>query len=124
MYPGQIIPAADPVEINAGIPATSVKVTNTSAVPVQLTAHFHVFEANPKLLFNRRRAWGMRPDLPASGSIRIETGATVEIGLVPISGRRVVHGFNGAVNGPLDETDPELALQALISRGFLHRDAD
>lgn len=120
MIPGQIIPASEPVEINAGLPVTSLTVTNTGEVPVHLTAHFHVFEANPRLRFNRLRSWGMRLDVAAYDSVRFEPGESREIALVPIGGRRIVHGFNGAVNGPLDETDPNDALQYLIDRGFLH----
>jgi urease subunit beta len=121
MIPGQIIPAAGEVEINAGLPVTAISVTNTGDVPVHLTAHFHVFEANPRLAFDRRRAWGMRLDVPANGSVRFEPGETREIALVPIGGERVVHGFNGAVNGPLDEIDRDEALALLIERGFQHR---
>jgi urease beta subunit len=120
MIPGQIIPAAEPVEINAGLPVTTIRVTNTGDVPVHLTAHFHVFEANPRLRFDRRRAYGMRLDVPANGSVRVEPGATRQIALVPISGDRIVRGFNGAVDGPLDIIDVEAALNRLIERGFLH----
>jgi urease beta subunit len=121
MVPGQILPAADAIEINAGLPVMTVRVTNTGAVPVHLTAHFHVFEANPRLVFDRRRAWGMRLDVPANGSVRFEAGETREIALVPIGGKRVIHGFNDAVNGPLDETDADAALAKLVERGFLHQ---
>lgn len=121
MIPGQILSSDNPVEINAGLPATTVTVTNTGDIPVHLTAHFHVFEANPHLAFDRRIAWGMRLDVPANGSVRFEPGETREIALVPIGGKRVVHGFNGAVDGPLDDTDAEAALDRLIERGFLHQ---
>jgi urease subunit beta len=121
MIPGHILPSGEPVEINAGLPVTTVAVTNTGDVPVHLTAHFHVFEANPRLRFDRRRAWGMRIDMPANGSARFEPGETREIELVPIGGKRVVQGFNGAVNGPLDDTDTDAALDRLIKRGFLHQ---
>jgi urease subunit gamma/beta len=104
MVPGEIISAPEPVEINAGLPVTTMPVTNTGDIPIHLTAHFHVYEANPRLRFDRRAAWGMRLDVPANGSVRIEPGQTVEIRLVPIGGARVVHGFSGAVDGPLDET--------------------
>jgi urease beta subunit len=120
MIPGQILAADDPVEINAGLPVTTLSVTNMGNVPVQLTAHFHVFEANPRLCFDRRQAYGMRLDVPASGSVRIEPGETRRIALVPIGGNRVVRGFNDAVNGPLDSTNVDAALGRLIERGFLH----
>lgn len=118
--PGQLISDAQAVEINAGLPVTRIAVTNTSAYPIHLTAHFHVFEANPLLAFDRRKAWGMRPDVPANGAVRIEAGETMEVALVPVGGAREIHGFQGAVNGPLDETDAEAALNRLIERGFLH----
>jgi urease subunit beta len=118
--PGQIIPAAEPIEINAGLPVTHIPVTNTGSVPIHLTAHFHIFEANPRLAFDRRYAWGMRLDLPANGSVRIEPGTTVEIALVPIGGARVIRGFQGAVDGSLDESDMQSALDRLIARGFEH----
>jgi urease beta subunit len=122
MIPGQIIPAEEPVEINIDLPVTTIAVINTGEIPVHLTAHFHVFEANPRLAFDRRQAWGMRLDVPANGSVRFEPGETRDINLVPIGGSRVIHGFNGAVNGPLEDTDVDEALTYLIERGFQHRD--
>jgi ATP-binding cassette subfamily B protein len=77
--PGAILPASHPVEINAGLPVTWIRITNEDDVPVHLTAHFHVFEANPRLRFDRRKAFGMRPDVPSGGAIRIEPGQTVAI---------------------------------------------
>lgn len=121
MIPGQIIPAADPVEINAGLPVSEFVVTNTGAVPVHLTAHFHIFEANPRLRFDRRKAYGMRLATHAKGSVRFEPGETRRIQVVPITGNRIVRGFQGAVDGPLDETDVDGALAWLIERGFLHQ---
>ena len=120
MIPGQIIPAADPIELNAGLPVTHVSVTNTSPYPVHLTAHFHIFEANPALQFDRRAAWGQRLDAPTNGSVRLEPGETRELALVPIGGRRVIHGFNGAVEGSLDAVDVDEALAQLVARGFVH----
>lgn len=122
MIPGEILPASEPVIVNDGLDRLMIPVTNTGSAPVHLTAHYHVFEANPRLLFNRRRAWGMRPDVPATGAVRLEPGATVDVPLVPIGGARIVRGFHGAVDGPLDDADPEVALRQLIARGFLHRD--
>lgn len=120
MIPGEIVPAAEPVVVNAGLPVTTVSITNTGPVTVQLTSHFHVFEANPRLRFNRRRAHGMRLDTHAKGAVRIPPGETREVDLVPIGGKRVVCGFNEAVDGALDELDAETATQRLVERGFLH----
>jgi urease beta subunit len=119
--PGAIIPASDdPITINADLPRSSVRVTNTGQVPVHLTAHFHVFEANPSLRFDRLRAFGMRPDVPAGGAVRIEPGEVVDVPMVPIGGNRIVRGFNGIIDGPLDGISAEDALRRLIDRGFLH----
>ena len=120
MIPGEILPAAEPVEINAGSPVTALSVTNTGLQPVHLTAHFHLFEANPRLSFDRRRAFGMRLATHAKGAVRFEPGETRVIAMVPISGARIVRGFQGAVDGPLDETDVDAALTSLIERGCLH----
>lgn len=122
MIPGEIIPAAEPITVNAGFPVTTVSITNTGPVTVQLTAHFHIFEANPRLRFDRRKAYGMRLDTHAKGSVRIKPGQTRQVDLVPIGGRRIVHGFNGAVNGPLDGPDAERATKRLIEHGFLDND--
>jgi urease beta subunit len=119
--PGAIIPAnEDPIVINPDLPRTTVRVTNTGDVPVHLTAHYHVFEANPRLRFDRRKAFGMRPDVPAGGAVRIEPGETESVPLVPISGNRIVRGFHGLVDGPLDDVDTDEVLQRAIDRGFLH----
>lgn len=122
MTPGEIISTGEPIEVNAGLPVTQVSITNHGSVPVHLTAHFHIFEANPRLEFDRLKAFGMRLDTHAKGSVRFEPGETKTVDLVPIGGHRVVHGFNGAVNGPLDDIDPQEALNGLISRGFLHQE--
>jgi urease beta subunit len=122
--PGAVLPGGGEVEINAGLPVTTLRVTNTGAVPVHLTAHFHVFEANPRLRFDRRRAFGMRPDVPAGGAIRLEPGETRDVPLVPIGGRRVVLGFAGLVDGALDETDIDAALARALARGYLHEPED
>jgi urease beta subunit len=122
LRPGALIPANDePITINAGLEQTSIQVTNTSEVPVHLTAHYHVFEANPKLRFDRRKAFGMRPDLPVGGAVRIEAGSTVEVPLVPIGGRRIVRGFWGLVDGPLDDVDVDATLERMAEMGFLHQ---
>lgn len=123
MIPGEIIPANDPVEVNAGLPVTKIAISNTGELPVHLTSHFHVFEANPRLSFDRRKAFGMRLETHAKGSVRFHPGETREVELVPIGGQRVIFGFSGAINGSLDTTNVDEALQWLMSRGFLHEDS-
>ena len=79
-----------------------IGVTNTAAVPIGVTSHFHFFEANPRLDFDRAAAYGRRLAVPAGASIRIAPGETVEVELVPIRGDRIAIGFAGLVDGPLD----------------------
>lgn len=122
MIPGEFIPASDPVEVNAGLPVTRIRISNTGDLPVHLTSHFHVFEANPRLRFDRRKAFGMRLETHAKGSVRFRPGETLEVDLIPIGGQRVVFGFSGAINGSLDATNVEDALRRLRERGFLHED--
>lgn len=123
MIPGEIVSTGAPVTFNAGAPVTRLAITNTGPVPIHITAHFHVFEANPRLRFNRRLAYGMRLDTHAKGSVRFVPGETKEVALVPIEGERVVHGFNAAINGPLDSLDVEVALERLLARGFAHAES-
>jgi urease subunit beta len=123
MIPGEIIGTNEPVTVNEGLPVTTLTMTNTGPLTVQLTAHFHVFEANKWLRFDREKAYGMRIDTHAKGAVRIPAGESRDIDLVPIGGRRVIHGFNGAVNGPLDELDAGDATERLAERGFLHEPA-
>lgn len=123
MIPGEYIPATEPVDVNAGLPVTRVAISNTGDVPVHLTSHFHVFEANPRLRFDRRKAFGMRLETHAKGSVRFSPGETREVELIPIGGQRVVFGFSGVINGSLDTTNIEEALEQLRVRGFLHEDA-
>jgi urease beta subunit len=122
--PGAILPGGGPVEINPGGVRRTIPVTNTGAVPVQLTSYFHVFEANPALCFDRRQAFGMRPDVPVGSAVRVEPGETVDLPLVPFAGHRVIYGFNGLVNGPLDEVDVDQLFERMVARGFCHRPAN
>ena len=82
--------------------AVRVVVTNTSTVPVSVTSHFHFFESNPRLRFDRAAAYGMRLAIPAGSSIRFGPGERTAVDLTPIGGDRVAIGFAGLVDGPLD----------------------
>ena len=102
LIPGELLPAAGEIELNAGRPVTSLEVANTGDRPVQVGSHFHFFEANEALSFNRDAARGQRLDIPAGTAIRFEPGDSRNVNLVPFAGARRVFGFNGLVNGPLD----------------------
>jgi urease subunit beta len=101
---GGYILAADPVEINAGRPRVNLRVRNTGDRPVQVASHFHSFEVNRALEFDRETAFGHRLDIPAGTAVRFEPGDEKEVTLVPFGGKRRVHGFNNLVDGwaPVD----------------------
>lgn len=121
--PGAVIPAGAEIEINAGLPVIELAICNDGEVPVHITAHMHVFEANPLLRFDRRRAFGMRPDVPVGMAVRFEAGERKMVRLVPIGGERIVRGFAGLIDGRLEDTDVEAALARAIARGYCHEDA-
>ncbi len=102
LIPGELIPEPGELELNAGRPVTTMLVANTGDRPVQVGSHFHFFEANGALQFEREAARGLRLDIPAGTAIRFEPGDSRSVNLVPFAGARRVFGFNGLVNGPLD----------------------
>lgn len=104
MIPGEIITpagAAD-LDLNVGLSTVSVVVANTGDRPIQVGSHFHFFEVNESLHFDRTAARGFRLNIPAGTAIRFEPGDTREIPLVAFAGTREVHGLNNLVNGLLD----------------------
>ena len=102
LIPGELIPEPDELELNTGRPVTTLLVANSGDRPVQVGSHFHFFEANAALEFNREAARGLRLDIPAGTAVRFEPGDSREVQLVPFAGERRIFGFNGLVNGPLD----------------------
>jgi urease subunit beta len=101
MIPGEIIPAAGDLQLNAGSEVTMLTVANTGDRPVQVGSHYHFAETNSGLAFDRDAARGKRLDIAAGTAVRFEPGQTREVRLVPLSGARVVYGFNQKVMGPL-----------------------
>ena len=117
--PGAVMPAERPINSE---PADLVRlsVVNTGDVPVSITSHFHFFEVNPRLQFDRSAAYGRHLAIPAGASLRFDPGATVEAALVPIGGARVAIGFAGLVDGPLDAPGAkEAALARAAAQGYL-----
>ena len=102
MTPGEIVPADGDIELNPGRATRTVDVANTGDRPIQVGSHFHFYEVNRALRFTRADARGFRLDIPAGTSVRFEPGEERSVRLVALGGRRIVHGFNGLVNGPLD----------------------
>ncbi|HLZ66821.1 MAG TPA: urease subunit beta [Aliidongia sp.] len=102
MIPGEIIPAAGEILLNAGRPTVTVTVANTGDRPIQVGSHFHFAETNQALAFDRAAARGMRLDIAAGTAVRFEPGQTREVTLVGFAGAREVYGFAGAVMGKLE----------------------
>jgi urease subunit beta len=99
--PGEILPDSGTITLNAGRSSVELEVENSGDRPVQVGSHFHFFEANRALRFDRDRAYGHRLDIPSGSAVRFEPGERRRVVLVPLAGRRTAHGFNGLVNGPL-----------------------
>ena len=102
MIPGETIVHSGEIELNAGRPTTVLRVANTGDRPIQVGSHYHFFEVNYALEFDRERAKGMRLDIPAGTAVRFEPGDEREVALIPLAGTRQVYGFNGSINGALD----------------------
>jgi urease subunit beta len=118
--PGEVLPADDPVTINEGRPTATVTVENTGDRPVQVGSHFHFFEVNPGLEFDREAAYGMRLDVPAGTAVRFEPGTERDVDLVDIGGARIVRGMGRLVDGDLDDADVKAAaLERARERGYL-----
>ena len=101
MRPGQIFIARGEIELNAGRPSVTLTVANTGDRPIQVGSHYHFFETNPALDFDRAAARGQRLDIAAGTAVRFEPGQAREVTLVPLSGSRTVYGFRQAVMGKL-----------------------
>ncbi|MFV0318898.1 MAG: urease subunit beta [Microbacterium sp.] len=109
----------DTIEINAGRKSVTLKVTNTGDRPVQIGSHFHFFEVNPAMRFEREQAWGKHLDILAGTGVRFEPGETKKVTLVDYVGGRHLVGFNGLVNGGLDAAQTKVdAMRRLGERGF------
>lgn len=102
MIPGEMIVSDGEIELNAGRETVRLLVGNTGDRPIQIGSHYHFYEANEALEFNREQARGMRLDIPAGTAVRFEPGDEREVQLVPFVGSREVYGFNGKINGELD----------------------
>ena len=101
MIPGQVIAAEGEIELNAGQPVLVLEVANTGDRPIQVGSHYHFFETNESLFFDRQMARGMRLDIPAGTAVRFEPGQTRQLTLIPLSGARTVYGFQQKIMGAL-----------------------
>ena len=103
MIPGEIITAAGAIEINAGRERVRVSVSNTGDRPIQVGSHYHFYETNSALDFDREKARGFRLDIPAGTAVRFEPGQSREVELVAFAGDRKIYGFNARVMGALED---------------------
>jgi urease subunit beta len=104
MIPGEMIVEEGDIELNAGCLPVQLVVGNTGDRPIQVGSHFHFYEVNAALQFNREIARGMRLDIPAGTAVRFEPGDEKQITLVPYAGTREVYGFNAQIEGALETT--------------------
>ena len=116
---GEIMPVDRDIILNKGKKTVAVTVANKGDRPVQVGSHFHFFEVNKQLEFNRRLAYGMRLDIPSGTAVRFEPGETKRVRLVEIGGDRKGHGLNGLVKGSFDdEAVKETAMERAKEKGF------
>ncbi|QDZ12783.1 urease subunit beta [Devosia ginsengisoli] len=101
MIPGEVITRSGDIELNAGAAPITIEVANTGDRPIQVGSHYHFYETNAGLRFDREAARGMRLDIPAGTAIRFEPGQSREVRLVPLGGSRIVYGFHQKIMGAL-----------------------
>ncbi|QHV94205.1 urease subunit beta [Spirosoma endbachense] len=122
MIPGEYILGNDPIECNAGRPTASLTVVNTGDRPVQVGSHYHFFEVNKQMEFDREKAFGMRLNIPAGTAVRFEPGEEKLVELVALGGNRKVYGFSNLTNGDtIDELSKQQAMKQLHAQKFKHK---
>jgi len=104
MIPGEYFIKDGEIEINKGRKSLTLSVSNTGDRPIQVGSHYHFFETNPALKFDRKKARGMRLDIPAGTAVRFEPGQTREVTLVALAGTRTVYGFRQEIMGKLQKS--------------------
>lgn len=118
VIPGEIYPGEGEVQLNSGRETTTLLVGNAGDRPVQVGSHFHFFEANKTLVFERRAAFGMRLNIPAGTAVRFEPGNEKDVDLVAIGGKQRAYGMNGLTNGSVTGDTSE-AMQRARKAGFI-----
>jgi urease beta subunit len=124
MIPGEYFFDKGDLVLNEGRETVTLTVNNTGDRPVQIGAHYHFFEVNKALVFDRTKAYGMRLDLPSGTSVRFEPGDKKTVQLVPYGGHRTVYGFNALVSGRLDDPyTKETSIKRCLDQGYGHKAA-
>jgi urease beta subunit len=119
MIPGEYRLQSEPVTANAGRRVIELEVSNAGDRPIQVGSHFHFFEANRDLRFDRAQAFGMRLNIPSGTAVRFEAGDAKRVELTEIAGAKAVHGLNALTDGPATEQTKPAALQRAKEKGFL-----
>ncbi len=121
--PGQILCASGSIKLNCDRESKQIVVANTGDRPIQVGSHYHFFEVNKALKFDRVAALGFRLDIPAGTAVRFEPGDTKQVQLVAIAGDRQVYGLNNLVNGDLDDEDTRRrAIEKMLANGFSNQE--
>ena len=118
MIPGEYILGEGDIEANVGRATVELTVANTADRPIQVGSHFHFFEANRALRFERAKAWGMRLNIPAGPAVRFEPGDEKLVKLVDLAGAREVHGLNALSDGKVDAARRDAAVKKAGEAGF------
>jgi len=118
MIPGEYLLGEGNIEANGGRPTVELTVANTGDRPIQVGSHYHFFEANKALSFERARAWGMRLNIPAGTAVRFEPGDEKIVTLVALAGLREVHGLTALADGPTDDAGRAVALERAVREGY------
>lgn len=118
MIPGEFIPAENPVEINAGLKVKTIRVINTGDRPIQIGSHFHFFEVNKFLSFDRGEAYGYRLDIPSGTAVRFEPGENKECDLVRIAGNKRIRGLNNLTDSQANEANRAASAAKAGLKGF------
>lgn len=118
MIPGEIITKDREIVLNEGRKVVTIKVANVGDRPIQVGSHFHFFEVNKLLKFDRESAFGMRLNIPSGTSVRFEPGEEKEVELVELGGNKMVFGLNGLTEGSVDESSIKKSLETAKVKGF------
>jgi urease beta subunit len=118
MIPGEVITLPGDIELNAGAAQVALEVANTGDRPIQVGSHYHFFETNNALSFDRAQARGMRLDIPAGTAVRFAPGETKTVKLVEIAGKKVIRGGNNLANGKVSAEGRKAAVKRAKQRGF------